>query len=180
MNKGTQRTGKQLVYFTDRASMVECTDDVIKILLPIGSKYCAHNMNFMNCFLNNTPPTKQQFILHWAGSHNQYEGFKQDVFEIITVQLTKDGGEREVHYVMPIPVFFQILNLPMGLLPQEWFDEEDGRREPLGSHKQLAEERRYVYNDILRRFCKKHDVTFHDLDGAVKKKSSYMRQLRAI
>ena len=174
--KGTQRPGKQLLYFTDRAAMEACADDVIKILIPTG-KYCAHDLNFVNCFLNNTPPKAQQFILHWGSCRNQHKGFRQDVFEIITVQLTRDGGEREVHYLIPVPVLFETLGLTLAALPNHWFEEYDGRA-CCPTHKELAGERMCVYNEILGEYCKKHDIAFHNLQGCVKKKTSYMKSTR--
>jgi len=175
-NRGMQRTGKQLMYFTDREAMLKCTDDVIKILLPVSSKYCAHNLNFVNCFLNNTPPKEQKFILHWGGCRNQLKGFRQDVFEIITVQLTKDGGEREVNYLIPAPVLFEILGLPTTLFSD--YDEDMARRYSMESYKSLALDRMSAYNLILQEYCQNNGIEFHDLEGAVKKRSSYMKAMR--
>lgn len=172
--RGNQRTGKQLVYFTDRVAMGECVDDVIKILIPSG-KYAAQNLNFVNCFLNNTPPKSQKFILHWGASRSQAKGFKQDVFEILTVHLTKDGGIKDVSYVIPAPVLFDVLGLDIGLLPADWFRERTGKSTVWGTAKDFADERRRMYNEVLGAYCQDNGITFHDLDDCVKKKVANMK-----
>ena len=171
--RATQETGKQLVFFTDRAVREKCQEDVIKILIPTG-KYCAHDLNFVNCFLNNTPPVAQRFILHWGNSHSQWKGFKQDVFEIITEQPTKDGEGKTVHYLIPVPVLFDALGLSNTLLPKEWFDENDSR----DLWEAMVDERVTVYNDILGKYCHENGIKFHNLQGCVKKKTAYMRAVR--
>lgn len=176
-SRGMQNVSKQVVYFSDKAAMEACNDNVIKVLVP-NSKYCAHNLNFVNCFLNNTPPKAQQFILHWGGSHNQYKGFRQDVFEIITVQLTEGNDDREVHYLIPVPVLFEMLGLEIRkLVPDYWFEECDPR-DLWESNKNLAFERVHKYNEILGAYCEKHDIAFHELQAMIRKKSSYMKSMR--
>lgn len=172
--KGNQRTGKQLVYFTDRVAMSNCKDDVTKILIPSG-KYAAQNLNFVNCFLNNTPPKDQRFILHWGASRSQEKGFKQDVFEILTVHLVKGGGVKEVSYVIPVPVLFDVLGLSTELLPGEWFRERDGKSSYWGTAKDFAEERRCKYNEVLSAYCTENGIAFHNLDDCVKKKLANMQ-----
>ena len=171
--RAPQETGKQLVFFTDRTVMEACQEDVIKILIPTG-KYCAHDLNFVNCFLNNTPPVAQRFVLHWGNSHSQWKGFKQDVFEIITEQLTKEGKGKKVHYLIPVPVLFTVLGLSHSLLPMEWLEENESR----DLWESMVDERVMVYNEVLGNYCRENGIKFHNLQECVKKKAAYMRAMR--
>lgn len=176
--KGSQKTSKQLVYFMTQSEFDACKDDVIKILLPSG-KYCAHNLNFLNCFLNNTPPKEQQFILHWSRNRIPLKAVKQDVLEIVTVQLEKDGGEHEVSYLIPVPVLFEILGISLNKLPTSLLDTEERPRDPwVDTWAELAAEREAAYNAVLERYCRKNGISFHHIQRCVKKDSAYMKAMR--
>lgn len=176
-----QFTSKRIVYFGDKNSALQCTDDVVKICLQ-NTKYCAHNLNFINCFLNNTPASKQKFILHWGSSKKQYLGFKQDVFEIETVSLTK-CGEHEAHYLIPAPVLFDMLCIPHTFLPCDWVDgdemmERGECRDSNDTNKSLAVERMNAYNAILSAYCKCHGISFHSIEEFKRKNVNYMNSMR--
>lgn len=179
MERGSQKTGKQLVFFRDKEEFDVCNDDVIKILLPVG-KYCAHNLNFLNCFLNNTPPKEQQFILHWSRNRVPRKAFMQDVLEIITVQLTKDGGEREVHYLIPVPVLFEILGISLSKLPHDMLVDETYPRDPWESCEDAAMEREAAYNKVFGAYCQENGITFHCIQRRVKRNRAYMKQMQIL
>ena len=177
MERGSQKTGKQLCYFTTMTEFEACNDDVIKILLPSG-KYRDHNLNFLNCFLNNTPVKEQQFILHWSKNRVPRKAVMQDVLEIITVQLLKDGSEREVNYLIPVPVLFEMLGISLSKLPCDLLEDEARSRDLWDNPEDMAAERERAYNNVLARYCRKHDITFHCIQKSVKKDNKYMKMMR--
>lgn len=177
MERGSQKTGKQLCYFTTKAEFEACNDDVIKILLPTG-KYRDHDLNFLNCFLNNTPPKEQQFILHWSKSRVPHKAVLHDVFEIATVQLLKDGSERETNYLIPVPVLFEMLGISLTELPRDLLEDEIRSRDLWDNPEDMALDRESAYNNVLLRYCTKNDITFHCIDKRVKKSREYMQQMR--
>jgi len=175
--EGSQKISKQLVFFMTKAEFDACTDDVIKILLPTG-RYCAHNLNFVNCFLNNTPPKEQKFILHWSKNRIPKKAVMQDVLEIRTVQLTEEFGEHEVNYLIPVPVLLEILGIPLSDLPRSLMEDEDRTRDQWETWEDMAAEREEAYNKILGRYCRKHGIAFHRIQQSLKKDNKYMREQR--
>jgi len=79
--------------------------------------------------------------------------------------------------LIPAPVLFETLGLTVGQLPDSWFEEVDVRVFWEG-YKNMALERMTIYNEILGKYCQKHGIAFHDLQGSVKKKTSYMKSTR--
>jgi len=173
----SQKTSKQLMYFMTKGEFDVCRDDVIKLLIPTG-RYCAHNLNFVNCFLNNTPPKEQQFILHWSKNRVPRKAVMQDVLEIITVQQTEDGGEHEVNYLIPVPVLLEILGIPLNKLPRNLLEDEDRSRDQWDTWEDMAAEREEAYNKLLEHYCSEHEITFHRIQKRVKKDNKYMRDMR--
>ena len=178
VERGSQQTSKQLVFFKTKEEFDACHDDVIRILLPTG-KYCAHNLNFLNCFLNNTPPKEQKFLLHWSKHRNPQKAVYLDVLEIITVQLTEDDGEREVKYLIPVPVLFSMLGIPLSSLRLNRYHAEERSRDMFeNNYEDMAEEREQAYNKVLEEYCQAHDIAFHCIQKRVKKDNKYMKEMR--
>ena len=167
VERGSQKTGKQLVYFMTKDEFDACQDDVIRILLPTG-KYCAHDLNFLNCFLNNTPPKAQKFLLHWCKQRDPQKAVMQDVLEIITVQLTQDDGEREVKYLIPVHVLLNMLGIHQSELHLNRYHSEERSRDIWdNNYEDMAAEREQAYNRVLEEYCRMHDIAFHCIQGRV-------------
>lgn len=171
-----QSSRKQIVFFSDPSKRDACPYDVIKLLLP-SSIYCAHDLNFVNCFLNNTPPKKQKLIFHWSNNKVPYKAFRQDVLEVVTTHYLRDGEECHENYVIPVPVLFEILGIKLENLPKYLMVEE-----PIKSDWDTVEEmvwqRENTYNTILSKYCAKYGVEFHPFDKVVKKNNTYMKKIR--
>lgn len=174
--RNQQSSRKQIVYFTDPQKRNDCPYDVLRLLLP-SSPYRAHNLNFVSCFLNNTPPKKQKFILHWSTNRIPYKAFCQDVLEIVTVHYSHDGKENDANYVIPVPVLLEILGIPLNTLPS-FLMCQDTVRDNWISTEDMASERAEAYNKILGKYCDTHGISFHPLDELVKKNNKYMQQMR--
>lgn len=174
--KNQQSSRKQIVYFSDSTKRNNCPYDVIQLLLP-ATRYCAHDLNFISCFLNNTPPKKQKFILHWSSNRVPYRAFSQDVLEIVTVHFSLDGTEHEANYVIPVPVLFEVLGISLDTIPRSLLYEDTIRDHNI-STEDMAYNRAHSYNKILGKYCNQHGIAFHPLDSLVKKDNKYMDQIR--
>jgi len=174
--KNQQSSRKQIVYFSDSTKRNNCPYDVIRLLLP-ATPYCAHDLNFISCFLNNTPPKKQKFILHWSSNRVPYNAFSQDVLEIVTVHFSSDGEEHEANYVIPVPVLLEALGIPLDTIPRSLL-YEDTIRDTDVSTEDMAYDRADAYNKILGKYCEKHGIAFHPLEELKKKNNKYMQQIR--
>ena len=168
---------KQFVYFTNLDDLKNCKDDIIPILLTTSS-YSAHNLNFVTCFLNNTPPKQQQFILHWGNKRIPNEACRQDVFEIVTTYYTQRGEEHEKRYFIPAVVLFTILNISIPY--DSMLNDNEGPKDPCITSGELAIERSKIYNQLLGKYCMRHQIAFHPLDYLRKKDTSYIMKMRKL
>lgn len=166
---------KQFRYFSSAEELKSCTDDVIPILIRPDA-YFINNLNFVACFLNNSPLKKQYLILHWGSKRIPNEAFRQDVFEITTTYVTHSGDEHEEHYFIPAPILFAIFNItiPHGCLLR---NEEQPIDSSLNA-KDLAIARAEVYNTLICEYCKEHGISHHPLDKLKRKNNAYITTMR--
>jgi len=175
--KNQHSSTKQFVYFANPDELKSCKADIIPILL-LPSSYIAHNLNFINCFLNNTPPKQQTFCLHWSPQRIHSKAFSQDVLEISTTYFTQSGEEHTKNYFMPVPMLFSMLNIsiPYGSILRN----DDLPKDSSTTARDLASERAELYNKVLGEYCATHKIAFHKLQHLRKKDVAYIRAMRKL